>query len=643
MICSILVVVLAGALPISGSNSVRDTQASVAVDPQQIRSPHFFKHFDDHSPRDVIKNLDDAYAFANACIAPDIAAAVPMPGEALLLAKAQPDECYYGIGNPNNIFPFDFESGDCPDLDPHNPPIAKINEGYPWGMAEDADTGYIYWGTGSNVQCLVPGGLVGIPGGALPSIETFSYVCEFSESQAPTPAPNLVIPGGLGDYRAPRFYYIDPRQPGSQVDITPDDPNVERCVGGRSAGAHKDVVFIAGPAVPYLIIDPQNPDNVQQEPNGIYMFAFHGPTGAYLGSQFFPQYTNIRQWLVTGNVLYTTVQAGDGTGRVLRWNGNVHNPFDFIEVGNLRSEGAFLAEFRNCIFVTTWPRIDLQNIQNVQVAALYRGPVLPEGGYTAANFDDWEIVWDANEYERDPVIASSYAGGALAKTNNALIFGTMHVPLSGLLANIVARGVREEPVKFAIDVLATHRAFSVFRYEPNQPQEDDVTVLYGYYKMPTWDDENERWVLRRNGMNPPELGLPAFGNFFGAYYWSSTEYKRDVVSGTFDWGYLLAEFLLVPILDILEEEGIDVDLQGLFDVLPRSPGADVVRFENAYQRVEFISKSGLLNFTNYGVRTLLKSRSHPGLVFGMANPMNLLSDPDDNLPEGGWELIHYTD
>jgi hypothetical protein len=27
------------------------------------------------------------------------------------------------------------------------------------------------------------------------------------------------------------------------------------------------------------------------------------------------------------------------------------------------------------------------------------------------------------------------------------------------------------------------------------------------------------------------------------------------------------------------------------------------------------------------------------LYLGMANPMNLLTDPDDSVPEGGWELL----
>ena len=31
-----------------------------------------------------------------------------------------------------------------------------------------------------------------------------------------------------------------------------------------------------------------------------------------------------------------------------------------------------------------------------------------------------------------------------------------------------------------------------------------------------------------------------------------------------------------------------------------------------------------------------------GLYLGMANPMNLRTDPTDDIPEGGWELISLT-
>jgi hypothetical protein len=49
-----------------------------------------------------------------------------------------------------------------------------------------------------------------------------------------------------------------------------------------------------------------------------------------------------------------------------------------------------------------------------------------------------------------------------------------------------------------------------------------------------------------------------------------------------------------------------------------------------------VSLSGVGNISSYGVRTMV---SDDALYLGMANPMNLLTDPNDDLPEGGWELI----
>jgi hypothetical protein len=50
-----------------------------------------------------------------------------------------------------------------------------------------------------------------------------------------------------------------------------------------------------------------------------------------------------------------------------------------------------------------------------------------------------------------------------------------------------------------------------------------------------------------------------------------------------------------------------------------------------------VNVSGLGNFTNYGVRTMVSTKD--ALYLGTANPMNLLTDETDSMPEGGWELI----
>jgi hypothetical protein len=50
----------------------------------------------------------------------------------------------------------------------------------------------------------------------------------------------------------------------------------------------------------------------------------------------------------------------------------------------------------------------------------------------------------------------------------------------------------------------------------------------------------------------------------------------------------------------------------------------------------FQSKNGVGNHTSYGIRTMISSGRE--LHLGTANPISLLTDRSDKLPEGGWEL-----
>jgi hypothetical protein len=69
---------------------------------------------------------------------------------------------------------------------------------------------------------------------------------------------------------------------------------------------------------------------------------------------------------------------------------------------------------------------------------------------------------------------------------------------------------------------------------------------------------------------------------------------------------------------------------------PIGVGADLFRFPRPNAMAVPESIEGVGNYTNYGVRTMI---ADDNLYLGMANPMNLLTDPDDNVPEGGWELL----
>ncbi len=65
-------------------------------------------------------------------------------------------------------------------------------------------------------------------------------------------------------------------------------------------------------------------------------------------------------------------------------------------------------------------------------------------------------------------------------------------------------------------------------------------------------------------------------------------------------------------------------------------GADLWYFPSANSPAFPESISGVGNPSSYGIRTVLSDAS--GFYLGMANPMNLLTDPDAG-PVGGWELI----
>jgi len=95
----------------------------------------------------------------------------PEPVEILfrdVLAKARPDECFYGIfssdpespwydpDHPNNPENPNIYDPSLQESCPHN----KVNQAYVWGLAKSGDD--IWFGTAPNTHCLVLGGYLGV-------------------------------------------------------------------------------------------------------------------------------------------------------------------------------------------------------------------------------------------------------------------------------------------------------------------------------------------------------------------------------------------------------------------------------------------------------------------------------------------------
>lgn len=520
--------------------------------------------------------------------------------EKTLLSKAKPDECFNGIGVPPSPLPCTTSEGK-----------PKVNEAYVWGLAKSGKK--LFYGTAPNVLCLVLSGYLGIS----TPIQTDSFVCEF----------------GSKDWRAPQIYLydLDERE---EINLTAtdealkNDPLLKRTLGLRSAGSIGQIVFLGGPGLG----------------GGINLFAFNGHSGRYIGSKAFPAYNNIRKWLAFKGHLYTAVGKGGG-GSVLRWTGTLSNPWSFQEVGSLDSSGAELSAYgKDRIAVSTWPGIG-------QAGVFISPAIMGKVGLTAsANAPGkWKKVWQASDYEPNPVVAGTYGGGSLAFFDGWLYWGTMHVPMVATRAHVERYGQPATQDEFLEAALGTHRAISIFRGRNLADKKPEIQLVYGETELPVYDEVTKTFIDKPTGMKPL-YGKSGFGNPFNNYTWEMKVVAGQLFVGTMDWTYLyntLAETLVDPGPPIVTKATIGQVLPSpnpldpvLLDYLSKlfpnkdltGSGADLWRFKSSKSPAVCESFNGLDNRLNYGIRTMIVGDDDDKTAYiGTANPMNLEE-------RGGWEL-----
>lgn len=507
-----------------------------------------------------------------------------------LLAKAQPDECYCGLCGTH-----------APGPPCEEPCIPKVNQAYVWGLAKSGHA--VWFGTIANTLCEVVGPMLGLPGWPdLQPLDLESWACEYGCSEPYDPA---------GDWRPPKIYVYD-MVTRTLVDQTPNDPRIQDTVGFRGAGTLGGVVFLAG----------------SSRGTGFNLFAFRTDTHAYLGSTNYPQYESIRRWLVADGILYAGVGTPGGKGAVWRWRGDVNNPFVFEEVGSLAINAFNVACHEGRLFVSG------------QRTAIYMSPPIPVGGLTNAHAGLWTKVWDASQYEPDPVQLAVYGGGDLESFDGYLYWGTMHVPFLSTLVHMNYYGYPTTPDEVLTTVLGTWRAISIFRGRNFGTPEQEIELVYGNPVLPTCKMTTPppnpacTWQILPNKMpNPvPLMGLSGFGNMFNNYTWDLEVHDGQLFVGTMDWSHPFSTLLDVFVINITGSPPVR-ELQ-----LPESVlGADLFRVASSsadHALPEDVS--GVGNWSSYGVRNMV---SDDFLYLGMANPINLMTDPQDDLPEGGWELL----
>ncbi|UCF91269.1 MAG: hypothetical protein JSW39_23825 [Desulfobacterales bacterium] len=535
--------------------------------------------------------------------------------EGEVLAKAQPDECFQGVGNPLNVFhptlgfaanyPGDLteqQMEDCLDIavtdydTPSGRAQPKVNQAYVWGLTKFRDN--LWFGTIANTHCLVISGFLG---NMEPSLNS-SWVCEGSE-------------GALQDFRPPRAFYYNTNT-AKLFEVTPKvldagaphSLRLQSTIGLRSAGSRRGVVFLGG---------------ISQQ--GVNLFAFNARTGKFFDSISYngqggrPLYTNIRQWRVIRGQLYVGM-GKPGGGEVLRWTGDRYNPFSFEKVGEIGGDPAYLTPHQGRIFVSTWPA------GAGQMSIWMSPPIGEDRMLTAADADGWESVWEIADYDPELAVVATTGGGALMSYQGYLYWGTMHVPGLSLLAwqSLYGGTAPDEDAQAAL--LGTYRPISIFRGKAFGRRWQKVELLYGNSHLPKYTP-GVGWETVPNNMGQqPKFGLAGFNNFFNNYTWWMEVFDDQLFVGTMDFLYLGAA-------GIRDEFEFPPELTQLFEGFY---GADLWRFRSRDFPADPVSLSGVGNFTNYGVRTMV---SDDFLYLGMANPMNLLTDPADDMPEGGWELI----
>ncbi|WP_444913790.1 hypothetical protein [Microbulbifer sp. TRSA007] len=537
------------------------------------------------------------------------------------LFKAPIDECFNGIGQP---YP-ELVDGVCSAGEP------KRNSAQIWGMAESPK--FLYWGTGANVPCTAQAA----PDAVLTPIfaPNQGWVCEFNQGILAQENPNLK---NLGDWRAPTAYRMDTCTL-EVTEITPTyDPLLQDTLGFRSGGYADDVIFLAGPG------GVQEGIAGEGGGNSIIMMAWQASTGQYLGSKRFPEYSNIRKFLNYKGVLYTGVRLQEdlgGSGQVLRWMGDLHDPFKFEAVGTMESTPANLTVHRGRIFSSTWPNVNTQTGEVLAYSGIVMSPRIPPGGFKPSDVEEWEEVWNITEYEPDLISARAYAGGDITSWQGKLYWGTINFPLGGFRSHVQAYGETwDTPIGELGTIIATHRATTVFsgdRFTRKSKRDKGkkkprVNVLYGYQSVQVWDPDSNEFVDTQTLAGAPKLGRAGLGWPFNVYTWRlgvtgdnmylgtldvSKQFAALIESGTDPAGELPAELLM------LLENALSN---------PVTSGAKLYRFLSPNQRAIPATINGVGNSANFGFRTMI---NHPTFMWlGTANPFNLN-------PDGGWELYRF--
>lgn len=584
-----------------------------------------------------------------------------------IAAQAQPSECWVGNATTFGQKPLPIgPDGTCP-----NGGKPRITADYLWGFSKDDTEENLWFGTAPNVACT--GMAVFIPSLSAAGLERFTpfdsdeLTCEFDSSYY---AQNSVSPalGNVGDARTGKILEHNVAS-GQTIDRTPPltDVNYTNVAGIRAAGGLDGVMFLAG---------------IETDPNGgtqasgtVDMFAYDQKTGAYLGSQRFNDYSNVKNFKVLDGHLYvgmnlTNAEGETSTGvpvvgAVLKWTGDKSDPFRFERVGSLGGQPAYFEVAENHIVATTWVGTGRK-----EDSAVYISPDLAghPDGLTAADENGWKKLFDAGQYYPDPVTALNQYGMGAQEYGGYLYFSfsTIGIGSSTLDHLVDYPGLKRDNLyALGLTYLRSEPAASVFRMKNLGKPNQTVELLYGnrdYWNFYPNAGRDGRWKLVPNLLGQRGLfGPGGFGNRWADYAaWGMNVFRGKLYMGGFSTTKALRDIALNPKLGLIAQvlgrpvPAAELNFWRSLLFGNRQTARDagpVWVFDGVNQPARPLTTTGFNNPMNWGVRGI-QTIGDKAIYFGTNNAWNYPVTPQPeptpvNLPGGqpleraGWQLLKY--
>ena len=537
------------------------------------------------------------------------------------VAQAPVDEWFYGIGDERNEYLSLAPLGVFPE--PPQGAVAKRNGGYVWAMAAVGD--YLWFSSLSNGWC----GWMMVTGQFMPT-HSSRWACEtFRSSYPDRAASDDVLPWPEGatvvqaDWRLPWIYRlnVNTREVQRVVSAHPTFTRImARSFGFRAAGSADGVVFMAS-----------NP--LVRNDESVFVLAFDGTTGAFIDGVQLRGYANVRRfrnvthangdeamYVFVGSEMHSSAHPN----HLLRWVGSREQPFGgdgkgFEIVGDLgdAGSGVELLEHEGRFLLTTWG-------SETAAAGLYRSTPFPAGGFTALQPAKFEKVFDAADFDPDPVVAMSWLIGALEVFDGYVYWGSMHPNGQGFQQLVMNSPSLLFSAREAI--IKSHRATHVFRTRLGDKPKTEL--LYGKEKL--WVHRDGAWQQRSNRLEmKPLFGDAGFGASLNDYTWTMIKYRGSLYVGTFDVSGGLQ--VVRDELDCQLSCYVLRTLADHVDLDAEEPGYDLYRFDDSVNPAVAVTRNGFANPASNGVRNAFVVNSD--LYIGTSSYSNL------DVEQGGWELL----